>query len=150
MKRPLSLPRTAILAALLAPVCACVSLIHVLYGASFQVNGTVVDRPTDSALPGVEVSFIDTGLRAVSPDESMPRILGYSDNDGRINLTFEYTWCRKEPFHVFRRGGPDASFAIELSKQGYQSQRFHLGLSELTDEAGVTHIDLDKVSLEPD
>ena len=94
----------------------------------FVIEGRVFDKESNFPMNQVKVYFIDTGYDEVLSKKATPIEIGLTDSKGRIDFRFNYLWERKKPaFYDPAR----KTFDIALSREAYETQKFHFKESEL-------------------
>ncbi len=123
--------------------CACAT--HQFDSVTiFSIEGRVLDQATNFPLQEAKVYFIDTGYDDTLSSKPTPIEIAQSNSRGKIEARFNYWWAQKRSVFDHR---PEPSFVIVLSRELYETQRFHFKQSAL-DTDGITYlIDLADVYL---
>ena len=108
----------------------------------FAIEGHVYDEQSNFPLEKVDVYFIDTGYDQNRSEQQTPIKVAQSDSRGKILARLNYPWGRKKS--VFNNP-PRATFDILLSRELYQTRRFHFKESELSSDAVTFLVDLKDV-----
>ena len=124
---------------LVIPGCATQPIYSVTI---FAIQGRVFDEQSNFPLEKVDVYFIDTGYDDNRSKQQTPIKVTQSDSRGKIVARLNYPWGRiKSAFnHPLR-----ATFDIVLSRELYQTRRFHFKESELQSDAVTFLVDLKDV-----
>jgi hypothetical protein len=108
----------------------------------FAIQGRVIDKQSNFPLEKVDVYFIDTGYDDNRSRQPTPIQVAQSDARGKIEARLNYLWARrKSGFNNL----PEATFDIVLSRELYQTRRFHFKESELQSDAVTFLVDLEDV-----
>ena len=108
----------------------------------FAIQGRVIDKESNFPLEKVDVYFIDTGYDHNRSRQPTPIKVAQSDSKGIINARLNYLWRRKKS--VFTNP-PSATFDIVLSRDFYQTRRYHFKESELQTDTVTFLVDLEDV-----
>ncbi len=132
-----------ILSVIVLPGCFTM---HVDSMTRFSITGEVFDKVSGKPLEKVNVAFIDTGLDSVRSKAGVPKTIGESDAQGKIDLKFDYWWGVEKG--LFKKK-PTLTFDIEVSKENYKSERVHFRSSELAREDNIARVPLKMIYLAP-
>ena len=103
-----------------------------------------MDQASSFPLPDVKVFFVDTGYDDILSETPTPLEIARSNSRGKITARFNYWWAQKKS--VFGHQ-PKATFDIVLSRELYETKRFHFKQSELQTDGLTYLIDLADVYL---
>ncbi len=106
------------------------------------IQGRVFDKQSNFPLEKTDVYFIDTGYDDKRSRQPTPIKVAQSDSKGKIEARFNYLWERKKSVSNNR---PGATFDIVLSRDRYQTRRFHFKETELRSDRVAFLVDLEDV-----
>jgi hypothetical protein len=108
----------------------------------FVIEGRVFDKESNFPLNQVKVYFIDTGYDEVLSKKATPIEIGLSNSRGKIDLRFNYLWERKASAFY----DPSLkTFDIVLSREAYETKKFHFKESELETDRIAFLVNLDNI-----
>jgi hypothetical protein len=114
MKSCLRLTSILLLIPLLALLSGCA---HVLYGASWDIEGEVIDASTGELIPNALVEF-----------RREPKLewreISSGDDEGNIAVTWTETWCKQQFLPI--AGGGSTSPSVKIEKAGYVSKEIKI------------------------
>ena len=122
--------------------------IHHDYLSQFTVKGNVVNSSSSAPLEDVEVNFVDTGLdyKRSKLKPSYRIKIGRSNNEGKIEINFNYFWGFTEGFFSKK---PKGDFQLELIKENYMIKTLDYNRADLKRENDRYIINIGTVTLSP-
>lgn len=127
-------------------LCGC-SFTHVGSLSRLVVTGRVFDKHTNHALADVNVTFIDTGFDSIRSQRKLSWAIGQSDPAGNMKIIFDYWWGADGEIATLRT---KKTFAIELSKEHYDNERFPFDAAVLSGAGNELPVNLGNVFLRPE
>jgi len=106
------------------------------------IQGRVMDKESNFPLEEVDVYFVDTGYDDTLSRQETPMKIARSNSRGKFEARLNYLWGRRET--IFN-SLPRATFDIVLTRDRYQTVRFHFKESELQTDKVTFLVDLGDV-----
>lgn len=122
--------------------------IHYDLVTPFLIKGKVLDKISRQLLSDVHIIFLDTGLdyKRSKQSESFKKIIGKSNEDGMIEIKFDYFWGYIKS--IFNKE-PKGDFIIRLSKNQYVEKDLLFNLHSLKKDGNYRLVNLNEIDLLP-